>query len=62
MKKIEYKTVKYEVGLGERLLGGEFGERFTQVLSEQGQAGWELKTVIRESGLKVVLIFGREVV
>jgi len=60
MKKIEYKTVCYEPGLGKRLTGGEFGERFTRLLSEQGQEGWDLKEVIRESGMQTLLIFSRE--
>lgn len=61
MKKIEYKTVTYEPALGRRLSGDDFGEDFTRVLSEQGQEGWDLKAVIRESGLQTLLVFGREV-
>jgi len=60
MRRIEYKTVKHEPGLGKRIFGGEFGEGFTQLLSEQGQEGWDLKAVIRISGLQSLLIFGRE--
>jgi len=60
MRKIKYKTVKYEPGLAKRLSGDDFGEGFTQVLSEQGQEGWDLKAVIRESGLQSLLIFSRE--
>ena len=62
MKKIEYKTVQYEPGLGQRLAGDDFGETFMRVLSEQGQEGWDLKEIIRESGLHSILIFSREVV
>lgn len=60
MKRIEYKTVKYDQSLGERLSGDDFGERFLQVLSEQGREGWDLKDVIRESGIHALLIFSRE--
>ena len=61
MKKIEYKTVQYEQGLGKRLSGDDFGESFLRVLSEQGEEGWDLKDVIRESGMHALLIFSREV-
>ena len=61
MKQIEYKMVRYEIGLRKRLSGDRFGEGFLQVLAEQGQEGWDLKEVIRESGLEALLIFGREV-
>jgi hypothetical protein len=61
MKKIEYKTVKYEQGLGNRLSGDDFGESFLRVLAEHGQDGWDLKDVIRESGMQAILIFSREV-
>ena len=60
MKKIEYKTVKYEQGIGKRLSGDDFDESFLQVLSSHGQEGWDLKDVIRESGMRVLLIFSRE--
>jgi len=60
MKQIEYKTVRYEQGLLSRLSGDDFGESFLRVLSEQGQAGWDLKEVIRESGMETLLIFSRE--
>ena len=61
MKKIEYKTVKYEQGIGKRLSGDDFGESFLRVLSAHGQEGWDLKDVVRESGMQALLIFGREV-
>jgi hypothetical protein len=61
MKTIEYKTVTYEQGLGNRISGNDFGEGFMQVLTEQGQEGWDLKDVIRQSGMHAILIFGREV-
>ncbi len=61
MKKIEYKMVTYEIGLRKRLSGDRFGEGFLKVLAEQGQEGWDLKDIIRESGLEALLIFGREV-
>ena len=61
MRKIEYKTVKYEQGLGKRLSGDDFGESFLRVLAEQGQEGWDLKEIIRESGMQAILIFSREV-
>ena len=61
MKKIEYKTVQYEQGLGKRLSGDDFGESFLRVLSEQGEEGWDLKDVIRESGMHALSIFSREV-
>ncbi len=61
MKRIEYKIVAYEQGLRKRLAGDDFGESFLRVLSEQGQEGWDLKDVIRESGMHALLIFSREV-
>ena len=61
MKKIEYKTVQYEQGLRKRVSGDDFGESFLRVLSEQGEEGWDLKDVIRESGMHALLIFSREV-
>lgn len=61
MKTYEFKTVKYEQGLGQRLSGDDFGESFLRVLSEHGQEGWDLKDVIRESGMHALLIFSREV-
>lgn len=62
MKKIEYKMVTYATpGLLKRLSGDSFGESFLRVLAEQGQEGWDLKEVIRESGVEALLIFGREV-
>jgi hypothetical protein len=61
MKKIEYKTVSYEPSLGKRISGNDFGEAFVRVLSEQGQEGWDLKEIIRESGLLALLVFSREV-
>ena len=61
MKKIEYKTVIYEPTLGKRLKGNDFGESFQRVHSEHGQEGWDLKSVIRESGMQTLLIFSREV-
>ena len=60
MKKIEYKTVRYEPGLVKRFTGDEFGESFMRVLAEHGQEGWDLKEIIRKSGLQAILIFGRE--
>jgi hypothetical protein len=60
MKRIEYRTVRYEPGLGKRLSGDEFGDSFMRVLAEQGQEGWDLKEIIRESGLDAILIFSRE--
>ena len=61
MKRIEYKTVQYAPGLLKCLSSGAFGEEFLQVLSEHGQEGWDLKEIIRESGLAAILIFSREV-
>jgi hypothetical protein len=60
MKKFEYKTVKYEQGLGKRISGDDFGEDFLRVLAEHGNEGWDLKDIIRESGMKALLIFNRE--
>ena len=60
MKKIEYKTVSYDQGFGERLAGNDFGERFSLFLTQQGEEGWDLKAVIRESGMHAILIFSRE--
>ena len=60
MKQFEYKTVKYEQGLGKRISGDDFGEDFLKVLSEHGNEGWDLKDIIRESGIKALLIFSRE--
>ena len=61
MRKIEFKTVEYEQGIGKRIKGDDFGESFMKVLSEQGQEGWDLKSIIREHRLKTLLIFSREV-
>ncbi|MCX5672760.1 MAG: DUF4177 domain-containing protein [Planctomycetota bacterium] len=62
MKKLEYKIVRYGTpGLLKRLSGDSFGESFLRVLAEQGEEGWDLKEIIRESGLEALLIFGREV-
>jgi hypothetical protein len=61
MKRIEYNIVRYETGLRKRLSGDSFGESFLRVLAEQGEEGWDLKEIIRESGLEALLIFGREV-
>ncbi len=60
MKTIEYKTVRYEQGLFKRISGDDFGESFEKLLSEQGQEGWDLKDIIRESGMHAILIFSRE--
>lgn len=60
MKRIEYKTVMYEPGFGKRLLGDDFGDSLTQMLSEQGQEGWDLKAAIPRDGLTTLFIFGRE--
>jgi Domain of unknown function (DUF4177) len=60
MKQIEYKTVRYEQGFVNRLSGDDFGESFSLMLSEQGREGWDLKAVIRESGMQALLIFSRE--
>lgn len=62
MKKVEYKTVSYEPGLGKRLTGDDYGENFLQLLSEQGEEGWDLKAVLQESGLQKTLVFSREMV
>lgn len=59
MKQIEYKIVRYEQGLLKRLSGDDFGESFLKVLTEQGQDGWDLKEIIRESGMEALLIFSR---
>lgn len=61
MKTVEFKTVHYEPGLGKRLTGDDFGESFMKVLTEHGQQGWDLKSVIREHGLQTLLVFSREV-
>jgi hypothetical protein len=60
MKLFEFKTVRYEPGLGKRITGDDFGEDFLKVLSEHGREGWDLKTVVREHGLKTLLVFSRE--
>ena len=61
MRKIEFKTVRHTPSLGERLSGHDFDEAFEEILSEQGQEGWDLKSVVREHGLQTLLIFSREV-
>ena len=61
MKRIEYRTVRFGVGLTSRLSGDDFGDQFLRVLNEEGQQGWELREVIRESGLSSLLIFSREI-
>lgn len=60
MKKIEYKTVEYEPGIGTRS-DDYFGESFKRVLSEHGQEGWDLKDVVVVIGVRPLLVFGREV-
>jgi hypothetical protein len=60
MKQYEFMTVRFEPGLGKRLKGDDFGDSFLAVLNEHGKDGWDLKTIIRESGLQTLLIFGRE--
>jgi len=60
MKPIEYKLVRYQQGILNRLSGEDFGEGFMQMLTENGREGWDLKEVIRESGMEALLIFGRE--
>jgi hypothetical protein len=52
MKNIEYKTVNYEITLGKRLSGDDFGDAFLTLLSRHGQEGWDLKEIIRESGVQ----------
>ena len=62
MNKIEYRIVVYETpGLLKRLSGDSFEEGLARVLAKQGQEGWDLKEIIRESGAEALLIFGREV-
>jgi hypothetical protein len=60
VKRIEYKMVRYQQGLVNRLVGDDFGDGFLQLLSEQGEEGWDLKEIIRESGMDALLIFSRE--
>ena len=62
MKKIEYKIVNYEISFSNRVSGNEFGEHFLRLLSEHGEDGWDLKEIIRESGMQSLLIFSRQVV
>jgi hypothetical protein len=57
--RIEYRIVSYEQGLAKRLSGDDFGEGFLQVLTEQGREGWDLKEIIRESGMHALLVFSR---
>jgi hypothetical protein len=59
MQKIEFKTVSYEISLGKRLSGDDFGDSFLRLLSDHGQEGWDLKGIIRESGMQTLLIFSR---
>lgn len=60
MKRIEYKTFIFDVGILNRLTGNDFGNEFLQLLSSHGDEGWDLKEVIRQSGLSAVLVFSRE--
>lgn len=60
VKQIEYKLVNYEIGLRQRLSGDDFGESFLKLLTEQGREGWDLKEIIRESGMQSLLVFSRE--
>jgi hypothetical protein len=60
MKQFEFKTVRYEPGVGKRITGDDFGESFLKVLSAHGMEGWDLKSVVREHGLQTLLIFSRE--
>lgn len=61
MNKIEYKTVSYSISLGKRMSGDGFGESFLRLLSEQGQEGWDLKEIIRDTGMEALLIFSRPI-
>jgi len=61
MKQFEFKTVSYEPSIGKRLKGDDFGDGFLHVLAEHGRDGWDLKTVVREHGMRTLLIFSREV-
>ena len=60
MKQFEFKTVRYAPGLGKRITNDDFGADFLKVLSEHGRDGWDLKTLVREHGLKTLLVFSRE--
>lgn len=61
MKQFQFKTVRYEPGLDKQSSGDDFGDDFQKVLAGHGKDGWDLKTVFREQGLQIILIFGREV-
>jgi hypothetical protein len=61
MNPIEYKVVRYEQGLLKRLTGDDFGDSFVEFLNAQGREGWDLKGVVRESGLDALLVFSRPV-
>lgn len=61
MKQFEFKLVVHEPGIANRVKGDDFGEDFKDLLAEHGRNGWDLKSVVREHGLRTVLIFSREV-
>ena len=60
MKQFEFKTLIYAPSLCKRLTGDDFGEDFLKVLSDNGREGWDLKSVVRDTGLQTLLIFSRE--
>jgi hypothetical protein len=61
MNPIECKVVRYEQGLLKRLTGDDFGDSFVEFLNAHGREGWDLKGVVRESGLDALLVFSRPV-
>jgi len=60
MRPIDFKLVRYQQGIMKRLSGDDFGDSFLEVLTEHGRDCWDLKQVIRESGMVALLIFSRE--
>lgn len=61
MKHFEFKVVVHESGIVNRVKGDDFGEDFKNLLAEQGREGWDLKSLVREHGMRTLLIFSREV-
>jgi hypothetical protein len=61
-KKYEYKVVLYREGmLGSLFLGGSKVDpiKFSEFLNKNGEQGWEVKTMERESR-RMLLFFERE--
>lgn len=60
MNTIKYKHVRLEWNLGTQFSKDKFDKTMIAMLTEHGNAGWDLKGIIHEGGLHAHFIFGRE--